>query len=185
VCGVSVDSRFSHAAFAEQIGGVSFPLLSDFHPKGQVGRAYDVYVDQAGLDARATVIIDPDGKVVYSVLADGQRDMSALVAICEEMSAAWTGDVAGFDDPPGLPEGAELYVKDQCMFSRWARYARANLHVEDRVSVANVSRDEAAAARLLDRGGKGQAPALWTGSEMMYESDAIVGYLVDRAALRT
>ena len=39
--GVSVDSAFAHKAFQEHLG-VSIPLLSDFHPKGEVARAYGV-----------------------------------------------------------------------------------------------------------------------------------------------
>src|SRR3954469_23776332 len=43
--GVSVDSAFSHKAFREHLG-ISFPLLADFHPKGEVSRAYGVYIEE-------------------------------------------------------------------------------------------------------------------------------------------
>src|SRR6266853_4239147 len=35
VLGLSVDSTWSHQAFAEKMG-VSYPLLADFHPRGAV-----------------------------------------------------------------------------------------------------------------------------------------------------
>jgi peroxiredoxin len=63
--GVSVDSAFSHKAFREHLG-VSFPLLADFHPKGEVSRAYDVYIDERGHNQRALVMVGPDGKVLWS-----------------------------------------------------------------------------------------------------------------------
>jgi len=36
VLGISVDSVHSHRAFARELGGIDFPLLADFHPKGDV-----------------------------------------------------------------------------------------------------------------------------------------------------
>jgi peroxiredoxin len=56
--GVSIDSAFSHKAFRESLG-ISIPLLADFHPKGEVSRAYGVYIEERGHDHRALVMIDP------------------------------------------------------------------------------------------------------------------------------
>jgi peroxiredoxin len=63
--GVSVDSAFSHKAFQEHLG-ITFPLLADFQPKGQVAKAYGVYIDERGHNQRALVMIGPDGKVLWS-----------------------------------------------------------------------------------------------------------------------
>ena len=63
--GVSVDSAFSHKAFREHLG-VAFPLLADFEPKGEVARKFGVYNDKRGLNARALVMIGPDGVVRWS-----------------------------------------------------------------------------------------------------------------------
>jgi peroxiredoxin (alkyl hydroperoxide reductase subunit C) len=63
--GVSVDSAFSHKAFQEHLG-LTFPLLADFHPKGQVSKAYGVYIDERGHNQRALVMIGPDGRVTWS-----------------------------------------------------------------------------------------------------------------------
>jgi peroxiredoxin len=63
--GVSVDSAYCHKAFREHLD-VTIPLLADFHPKGEVARAYGVWSDAYGVSARALVMIGPDGKVLWS-----------------------------------------------------------------------------------------------------------------------
>lgn len=67
---MSCDSHFSHAAFAEKCGGFSYPLLSDFHPKGQVAQLYGVYNPDSGASRRATFLIDKEGVVRYAKLHD-------------------------------------------------------------------------------------------------------------------
>jgi mycoredoxin-dependent peroxiredoxin len=62
VFGVSVDSTYSHAVFAQQ-QGVEFPLLADFHPKGAVTEAYGMYIPSRGHGSRGYVVIDREGKV--------------------------------------------------------------------------------------------------------------------------
>jgi peroxiredoxin len=63
--GISVDSAFSHKAFQDHLG-VTIPLLADFHPKGEVARAYGVYVEDRGVAARALVMVGPDGTVKWA-----------------------------------------------------------------------------------------------------------------------
>jgi peroxiredoxin len=63
--GISVDGAFCHKAFRQHLG-VSIPLLSDFHPKGAVAKAYGVYVEDHGVAARALVMVDPEGTVSWS-----------------------------------------------------------------------------------------------------------------------
>jgi len=62
--GISIDSRFANAAWAEQLGGVSFPLLCDFYPHGAVAQAYGVLKPE-GFAERALFIIDKTGTVRY------------------------------------------------------------------------------------------------------------------------
>ena len=66
------------------MGGVSLPLLADFHPKGAVAQAYGLYLPEKGITDRATVIIDADGTIrhISSVTPAGQRDMQALLGEC-------------------------------------------------------------------------------------------------------
>ncbi len=63
--GISVDSAFAHKAFQEQLG-VTFPLLADFNPKGEVAKAYGVYIDERGHNQRALVMIGPELTVTWS-----------------------------------------------------------------------------------------------------------------------
>ena len=66
--GVSVDSAFAHKAFQTELG-IAIPLLADFNPKGEVARAYGVYIDERGHSQRALVMIGPDLEVKWSYRA--------------------------------------------------------------------------------------------------------------------
>jgi len=61
VIGISVDSKWGLAAFKSQLGADNVTFLADFHPKGDVARLYDVWIDAAGISGRATFVIDADG----------------------------------------------------------------------------------------------------------------------------
>lgn len=63
--GISVDNVWCHIAFAKDIN-LRFPLLSDFHPKGEVSRSYKAYRDEDGECERALYLIDPAGTVAWS-----------------------------------------------------------------------------------------------------------------------
>lgn len=131
------------------------------------------------------MIIDAGGTVRHasSVSPAGQRDIAALVAICEEIDRDWSGGpLLDAVAPKGLPEGGVLYVKDHCMFSRWALYARTNLHLEDALPMVNVSHDPEALTELQRRGGKGQTPALAIGDQVLYESADIARFLATHAS---
>src|SRR6266704_3896080 len=64
VLGLSVDSVWSHKAFAEKMG-ISYPLLADFHPKGAVADKFGMYLSEKGVTGRAIAIIDKAGKVAW------------------------------------------------------------------------------------------------------------------------
>jgi alkyl hydroperoxide reductase subunit AhpC len=65
VVGISIDSKFANKAWADSIGGISYPLLCDFWPHGEVARAYGVLDEAGGRAERAVFIIDKAGKVRY------------------------------------------------------------------------------------------------------------------------
>lgn len=65
VLGISVDSIPSHAAWAKSLGGITFDLLSDFHPKGEVTKNYGVWRENNGFSERALFIVDKEGKIAY------------------------------------------------------------------------------------------------------------------------
>ena len=66
--GVSVDGPWSHIAFraSRKLG---FPLLADFHPKGQVSRAYGVYRAADGTSERGLFVLDQAHRVAWSYLS--------------------------------------------------------------------------------------------------------------------
>jgi len=45
--------------------GLSYDLLSDFHPKGEVAKLYGAYRDGDGISERAIFIVDKEGKLTY------------------------------------------------------------------------------------------------------------------------
>lgn len=84
---VSVDSLFTHRAWAEQEGYL-FPLLSDFWPHGQVARAYGVFDDAKGVARRGTFIIDGEGVIRWSVVnpIGSARDIAAYTKALADIS---------------------------------------------------------------------------------------------------
>lgn len=65
VLALSTDAGPSKKAWADSLGGVSYHLLSDFHPQGQVARDYGVMRDD-GLSERAIIVIDRQGIVRWT-----------------------------------------------------------------------------------------------------------------------
>ncbi len=64
VLGVSVDSVWSHKAFAEKTG-ITYPLLADFHPRGAMADKYGVYLADKGITGRAIAIVNQAGNVAW------------------------------------------------------------------------------------------------------------------------
>ena len=81
VLGISVDSVYSHRVFSEQLGGLTFPLLADFHPKGEVVKEFGLWREERGYSRRAIVILDRDGIVQHcEVIPSGAPDVEAVLA---------------------------------------------------------------------------------------------------------
>jgi mycoredoxin-dependent peroxiredoxin len=64
ILGVSVDSVWSHKAYAEKMG-IHYPLLADFQPRGAVGDKFGVYLADKGITGRAIAIVDRTGKLAW------------------------------------------------------------------------------------------------------------------------
>ena len=64
------------------MGGVNFPLLADFHPKGVMAQAYGVWLEGPGMSDRATFLVDAEGVVQFSeaVGPGGERKPSEMLA---------------------------------------------------------------------------------------------------------
>ncbi|HZI95166.1 MAG TPA: peroxiredoxin [Patescibacteria group bacterium] len=65
VLAVSVDSVPAHKAWTDQMGGINYPVLSDFYPHGDVAKKYGVLREQ-GFSERALFVIDKKGVVRFS-----------------------------------------------------------------------------------------------------------------------
>jgi peroxiredoxin len=84
--GISVDSVYSHGAWAA-LRGIAFPLLADFHPKGEVIRRYSVWREDDGYSDRALYVVDGDGVIRYSTVApylDYVPDLDELLHAVDE-----------------------------------------------------------------------------------------------------
>ena len=82
VFGISNDPGPSKNAWANALGGISFDLLSDFHPHGAVAAAYGVLRDD-GLAERALFVVDKSGVIRWTKRHDipEQPDFEELVGV--------------------------------------------------------------------------------------------------------
>jgi len=60
--GITVDSTWAHKAFQDKLG-IEIPLLADYHPRGEVSRAFGAYIEERGHPNRSLVLIDEEGVV--------------------------------------------------------------------------------------------------------------------------
>ena len=86
VFAISCDTVASLRVFAEK-EGLTYPLLSDFWPHGEVAKSYGVFNETLGAADRGTFIIDKSGVVRWTVrnaikdardLADYQKALAEL-----------------------------------------------------------------------------------------------------------
>ncbi|MGV8884974.1 MAG: peroxiredoxin [Microbacteriaceae bacterium] len=87
--GISVDSKATLRAFAEQ-EGYTFTLLADFWPHGGVAKEYGVFLEEKGFANRATFLIDINGIIRASfITAPGEaRSIAEYEAAVEELVPA-------------------------------------------------------------------------------------------------
>ena len=79
---ISVDSVYCHFAFAVELGGINFPMLSDFHPKGKVVMDYGLWREDKGHSRRTVVVIDPEGIVRWvKVILKGRPDLDEVLVV--------------------------------------------------------------------------------------------------------
>jgi peroxiredoxin len=86
---ISVDSVYSHGAWAA-VRELSFPLLADFNPKGDVAQRYNVYREADGFSDRALYVVDGEGVIRYSHVSPFLHhvpDVYELFAALDEVTA--------------------------------------------------------------------------------------------------
>lgn len=174
VLGLSVDSVPCLKAWADSLGGITYPLLSDFFPHGGVAKKYQV-LRADGKSERAIFVLDKEGIVRHAhvhdidVQPDNDELMATLCAI-DPLAAQWAQE-----NPP--PEGSltepeddvVMYCTDWCPGCRRARlYFKANAipFVE-----LDITHDRAAAARV-----RGWAGGNETTPTFKIHGQVLVGY---------
>ena len=63
--GISCDHLAAHRSWTTSMGGLPYPELSDWHPKGAVTTAYGLWNDERGAGTRAVIIVNKEGVVTY------------------------------------------------------------------------------------------------------------------------
>jgi glutaredoxin len=129
VLGISVDHIPCLKAWAESLGGISYPLLSDFWPHGAVAERYGVLRHTEGKSERALFIVDKEGIVRYVDIhdIDEQPDNEELFKFLRQLEPD-----AVIPEKPVAPEPVEeakptdpkpvmLYCRPGCIDCRLAR----------------------------------------------------------------
>ena len=79
VLGISIDSPFANAKFAQEIG-VKFPLLSDMTRK--VSKEYGVLNEERQFARRTTFVVDKQGIIQHIEQGNSAIDPSGAIQMC-------------------------------------------------------------------------------------------------------
>jgi alkyl hydroperoxide reductase subunit AhpC len=63
--GILCDSVYTLKAWADSLGGVKYPLCSDYWPHGAVSQRYGVFNEEIGRPERAIIVVDGGGIIRY------------------------------------------------------------------------------------------------------------------------
>lgn len=69
ILSLSVDAVPAKLEWAKSLGGISYDLLSDFHPKGMIAEKYGVMRDD-GITDRAIFVVNKKGIIVFTKVYD-------------------------------------------------------------------------------------------------------------------
>jgi len=149
VLGISVDSGPCLKAWADSLGGITYPLLSDFWPHGRVAQSYGVLREE-GYSERAIFVVDKRGIIRYVDVhdIDQQPDNDLLFRVLAEIepqAAAARKIVQPATDPEPVAD-VILYCTSWCPACRRARNwlkERGIQYVE-----IDITRDRQAAAQV-------------------------------------
>jgi glutaredoxin len=139
VLGISVDHIPCLQAWAESLNGISYPLLSDFWPHGEIAQKYGVFIEAEGKSERAIFVLDKNGVIRYIDIhdIDKQPDNNELRRVLRKVDpeAAAKMDAHQSEQPPveetDLPKGGiVMYCTKWCPACRRARNLFAELNLE-------------------------------------------------------
>lgn len=135
VLGISVDSDACLKAWAESLGGITYPLLSDFWPHGAVAKKYGV-LRAEGYTERAIFVIDRKGIIRYIDIhdIDKQPDNLEVMEVISKMDPDVSGRFAAIkaqSQTGELPHGGVImYCTSWCPACRRARTWFAQNNIE-------------------------------------------------------
>lgn len=151
VLGLSVDSVPSLTAWADSLGGITYPLVSDFYPHGRVAELYDV-LREDGRSERAIFVIDRQGIIRYVDVhdIDEQPDNEVLfqqLSIIEPDAEPY--------QPPTAPAPVESSQEGVVLYcTRWCPTCyRARAYFEQRnipYTEIDINYDKEAARRVRE-----------------------------------
>jgi len=126
VLGISIDHVPCLKAWADSLGGINYPLMSDFWPHGEVAQKYGVLRSE-GYTERAIFVIDKQGIIQYIDI----HDIDAQPSNLELMQFIWRMDPAAAArrpleslETPSLPlphGGIVMYCTGWCSDCKRAR----------------------------------------------------------------
>lgn len=132
------------------MGGINFPLLSDFWPHGEVAKKYGV-LREDGRSERAIFIIDEDGVIQYIDIHDiddqpSNDELMKEIARINPEAATASADTSYEEEP--LPSGGVvLYCTTWCPACRRARKLLEANNIDYREIDVGVNRKGAAQVR--------------------------------------
>jgi glutaredoxin len=170
VLGVSIDHVPCLKAWAESLGGIRFPLLSDFWPHGSVSKAYGVLRPE-GYSERAIFIIDKEGIIRYIDVhdIDNQPSNEILRQELQRLTPQSAGLPSTSQKPAdaGLPRsGIIMYCTTWCPDCRRARVWLQARNLE--FSEVNIDANPQAATQVKQ----------WTGGKRITPTFDIDGKIV-------
>jgi len=152
VLGVSVDHVPCIKAWVKSLGGITYPLLSDFWPHGAVSTKYGVLRD-VGSSERAIFIIDKEGIIRYIDIHDSGDQPSNEVLFGEllkiEPNPGFKEKVFEKDIDEELPTGGiVMYCNNWCPDCKKARKYFAENGISYRE--VDVTKNKKAAAQVRE-----------------------------------
>jgi glutaredoxin len=156
-------------AWADSLGGIDYPLLSDFYPHGKITNSYGL-LRPDGYSERAIIVVDKQGVIRYIDIhkIDEQPDNGILFNVLESLEVQ-KGFLYKEIEPKSEPEpeaDVVLYCTTWCPQCRLARRYLQEKGV-DFVEI-DLSRNAAAARRVRE----------WTGGYETTPTFKVFGQVV-------
>ena len=86
VLGISCDPVSAHRAWTTALGGMPYPVLSDWHPHGKATKDYGLWNEERSVGRRAVFVVDKEGIVRFGEIYTGEiPDPAAILAEVEKL----------------------------------------------------------------------------------------------------